>query len=185
MAPLVALLLLLGADAAWASTFALGASTFALRATADKSADRQRIPGQSPRPSSLQGVVRDPDERPVPGAQVELRQRAASGRPVAFGATRATTTSADGVFRFLDVPAGDYTITVTHPQYQPFTSEGLRVGASELLTTTVALAPVAPAAPVAPVAPDAPDAPDAPVAPVAPAALDAPAFAIQYSRTRS
>src|SRR5688572_22374778 len=134
MAPLVALLVVLGADAAWA----------------------QRIPGQSPRPSSIHGVVRGAGERPVPGAQVELRQRAASGRPVAFGDTRQAITSADGVFRFLDVPAGDYTITITHPQYQPLTSDLLRVGGGELVTTALVMTPVAAAAPVAPVAPVAP-----------------------------
>ena len=142
MAPLVALLLLFGADLAWASTFALRAS-----------ADRQRIPGQSPRPSSIQGVVRDADERPVPGAQVELRQRAASGRPVAFGDTRQASTTADGVFRFLDVSAGDYTITITHPQYQSLTSDVLRVGPGELVTTSLSLQPLAPVAPVSPVSP--------------------------------
>jgi hypothetical protein len=118
MAPLVVLFVLLGADVAWAA---------------------QRIPGQSPRPSSIQGIVRDQNERPVSGAQVELRQRAPSGRPVAIGGTGETSTSADGVFRFLDVPAGDYTITVTHPQHQPFTGDLLRVGPGELVTTALSL----------------------------------------------
>ena len=130
----------------------------------------QRIPGQSPRPSSVQGVVRDVDGRPVPGAQVELRQRAPSGRPVAFGETRQTLTSADGVFRFIDLPAGDYAITVTHPQYQPFASDQLRLGASELVTTELTLQPLAPPAPPAPPAPSAPPAPPAPSGAVRPRA---------------
>ena len=142
MAPLIALLLVLAADPAWASTFALRAS-----------ADGQRIPGQSARPSSIQGVVNDPDGRPVPGAQVGLRQVAASGRPVAFGNTRQTATSADGVFRFLDVEAGDYTITISHPQYQPFTSDVLRVGAGALVTTTLSVRLLAETSPVPPPAP--------------------------------
>jgi hypothetical protein len=133
MAPLIAVVLLLAADAG--------------------AANGQRIPGQSPRPSSIQGVVNDPDGRPVPGAQVELRQRAASGRPVAFGGTRQTTTSGDGVFRFLDVAGGDYTIVITHPQYQPFTSDVLRVGASELVTTRLTVRPIAAAPAVPPPAP--------------------------------
>jgi hypothetical protein len=37
------------------------------------------------------------------------------------------------------VPAGDYTITVTHPLYQPFTGDLLRVGPSELVTTALSL----------------------------------------------
>jgi hypothetical protein len=141
MAPIVVLLLVLGADMAWA----------------------QRIPGQSPRPSSIQGVVNDSDGRPVPGAEVELRQRAASGRPVAFDDVRRTTTSADGVFRVLDVAAGDYTITITHPQFQSLTSDVLRVGPADLVTTALMLRPVAAAV--------SPPAPVAPVPPMSPAAV--------------
>lgn len=135
MAPLVVLLLLLGADAASA----------------------QRIPAQSPRASSIQGVVRSADERPVPGAAVELRQRAPSGRPVALGGTRQAVSSADGVFRFLNLPAGDYSISISHPQYEPLTSELLRVASGELITTALVLRPApAPSAPAAPPAPSEP-----------------------------
>lgn len=137
MAPLIAFFVLLASDVAWA----------------------QRVPGQSPRPSSIQGIVRGADGRPIPGAQVDLRQRAPSGRPVAFGDTRQTLTSADGVFRFIDVPAGDYAITVTHPQYQPFAREQLRIGASELVTTELTLQPLGSSAPAAPPAPAPPSAP--------------------------
>ena len=107
----------------------------------------QRIPAQSSRSSSIQGIVRDADGRPIPGAQVELRLRAASGRPVAIGGTRTTQASADGVFRFLAVAPGEYTITITHPQYQPRTTEVLRVTTGELVTTSLQLEPSKPLEP--------------------------------------
>ena len=112
-------------------------------------ADAQRIPGQSPGTSSIQGAVRDADERPVGGARVQLRQQPG-------GAIRETITTGDGIFRFVDVPAGDYTIAVTHAEYQPSTSAVLRLSSSELLTTTVTLQRVEPLAPSAPSAPGAP-----------------------------
>lgn len=143
MALLLIMVMLLGADAAFA----------------------QRIPAQSLRASSIQGMVRDADGRPIPAARVELRLRAASGRPVASGGTRETFTSADGVFRFLDVTAGQYTLAITHPQYRTQASDVIRVGNGELVTTSLTLTPVAPDAPAAPVAPDAPVAPATTVRP--------------------
>jgi hypothetical protein len=135
--PIIAVLVLLGANVAWA----------------------QRIPAQSLRRSSIQGVVNDPNGRPVPAAHVELDQRGRSGRPVASGKTRQTLTSADGVFRFVDLPEGDYTITITHNQYQRFTSDLLRLGAAELVTTDLMLQPLPPAASSAPIpVPQAPGA---------------------------
>lgn len=82
---------------------------------------------------------------------------------MAIGGTRQTTTSADGVFRIVDVPAGDYTITVAHPLYQPFTADLLRVGPGELVTTAVSLRPVA-AQPQEPGEPQEPQEPQVPVA---------------------
>jgi hypothetical protein len=137
----------------------------------------QRIPGQSARQSSLQGIVRDEDGRGIPGVDVELRQRAASGRPVAFGETRRTTTAADGVFRFIELPAGDYTIALTHPRYEPRAAEALRIGRSEFITTDLTLKRVGAApAPAAEAPPEAVSPygrvirprPDVPVEPAAP-----------------
>ena len=119
----------------------------------------QRIPGQSARQSSLQGIVRDEDGRGIPGVEIELRQRAASGRPTAFGDTRRTTTSADGVFRFLELPAGEYSLALTHPGFEPLAAETLRIGRSELVTTELTMKragvvpPAAAPTPVEPVSP--------------------------------
>jgi hypothetical protein len=145
MALLLAVLMLCGADAAFA----------------------QRIPAPSARASSIQGVVRAPDGRPIPGARVELRLRTASGRPVAVGGTRETMTTADGVFRFLDVVPGEHSITVTHPQYQSRTADALRLTTGELLTASLELEPSGPT-PVEPLAPVEPLEPQAVVSPVRP-----------------
>lgn len=110
----------------------------------------QTIPGQSPRPASIQGVVRADDGRAVPGVQVEVRQRAPSGRPVAFPDPRRTTTSADGIFRFVDLPAGDYTIALTAEGFEPLSRSDLRIRASELVTVELTLRRVGAAAPAKP-----------------------------------
>lgn len=102
-------------------------------------AHAQQIPGQSSRAASIQGIVRSDDGRPIPGVQVELRQRAASGRPVAFPDPRRTTTTADGIFRFLDLPAGEYTIALTAAGFEPLSHSDLRIRRSELVTTELVM----------------------------------------------
>jgi protocatechuate 3,4-dioxygenase beta subunit len=73
----------------------------------------QRIPRQSLRPAAIQGRVVDENGRGIPGVDVELRRRSESGRAVALPGTRRATTGADGVFRFLELDAGDYGIALT------------------------------------------------------------------------
>ncbi len=111
----------------------------------------QRIPGQSERPASIQGVVRGDDGRAIANAQVSLQLRATSGRPVAFADPRRTTTTVEGIFRFLDVAAGEYSISVTADGHEPLTRTDLRLGRSELVTTELVLKRIAlPAQPAAP-----------------------------------
>ncbi|HJR58016.1 MAG TPA: carboxypeptidase-like regulatory domain-containing protein [Vicinamibacterales bacterium] len=99
----------------------------------------QQIPGQSARAGSIQGVVRGQDGRGIAGAQVELRPRAVSGRPVAFPDPRRATTTAEGIFRFVNLPAGEYSIAVTAAGFEPLTRTDLRIGRSELVTTELVL----------------------------------------------
>jgi hypothetical protein len=72
------------------------------------------------------------DGRGVAGAEVVLRS---GTREVAR-----TQTSGDGIFRFIDVPPGEYTVAVTREGYTPLTQPGLRVGASELVSVELKLA---------------------------------------------
>jgi hypothetical protein len=99
----------------------------------------QRIPGQSERTAVIQGRVIDERGRGIPGVDVELRRRSQSGRPVALAETRRTTSSADGVFRFLDLPAGDYGITLTRDGYTPLTRNDLHLGRSELVSVELTM----------------------------------------------
>lgn len=100
----------------------------------------QRIPGQTPRPAAIQGRVIDDAGRGIPGVNVELRRRSESGRPVALPSTERTTTSADGVFRFLDLAAGEYGITLTREGYVSLTRNDLRIARSELVSVELTLA---------------------------------------------
>ncbi len=61
--------------------------------------------------SQLQGVVHDPQHRPLPAAHVTL----AAARS-AF--TLSTDSNSEGAFTLPNVPLGDYTVTVTHPGFQ-------------------------------------------------------------------
>jgi len=76
---------------------------------------------------ALRGSVTDADGTPIANASVTLQ-----------GALRATAaTDASGAFRFRDLPAGTYGVSVAKAGYAPATLDGIAVGADE---TTVAIA---------------------------------------------
>ncbi len=60
--------------------------------------------------SQLQGVVHDPQHRPIPGAHITL-----TAAHSAF--TQSTDTNAEGAFSLSTLPLGDYTVTITHPGF--------------------------------------------------------------------
>ena len=61
--------------------------------------------------SQLQGVVHDSQHRPLPGAHIAL----AAARS-AF--TASADTNSEGAFTLLNIPLGDYTVTITHAGFQ-------------------------------------------------------------------
>src|ERR1017187_5148346 len=61
--------------------------------------------------SHLQGVVHDSQHRPLPGAHIAL----AAARS-AF--TASADTNSEGAFTLLNIPLGDYTVTITHAGFQ-------------------------------------------------------------------
>ena len=107
----------------------------------------QRIPGQSVRPAAIQGRVIDESGRGIPAVDVELRRRSESGRALALPGTRRTTTGADGVFRFLDLDAGDYGITLTRDGYTTLARGDLRIERSELVSVELTMRRVGTTAP--------------------------------------
>lgn len=104
-------------------------------------------PPERSRPSSISGRVVDAAGRPIPGVEVELRVRTPSGRPPAFGGSRRANTNADGIFYITDLPAGEYTLALSHPDFHPMPPQPLRIRPSELVTTELILERVESAAP--------------------------------------
>lgn len=95
------------------------------------SAAGQQIPQQRPARASIQGLVTDERGRGLPGAEVALKS---DSREVAR-----TLTTGDGVFRFTDLPPGEYVLSIARGGYAPLNQGGLRVGTSELVTVELKL----------------------------------------------
>jgi hypothetical protein len=87
-------------------------------------------PAASQKLGEIDGVVTDTLLRPVARAEV-----------VVFRTDIRLETNAEGRFRFVDVPAGQYLIIVRRVGYRP-TSAVVQVGASETLRLAYALEPV-------------------------------------------
>jgi hypothetical protein len=61
--------------------------------------------------SQVQGVVHDPQHRPLPGSHVTL-----AAAHSAF--TESTESNGEGAFILTNVPLGDYTVTIAHPGFE-------------------------------------------------------------------
>jgi hypothetical protein len=108
----------------------------------------QQIPGQRARRSSIQGRVSDESGRGVPGAGVVLKS---GSRELAR-----TETTGDGVFRFLDLPAGDYSLSLTREGYAPLSQGGVHVGDAEMVSVDLKLARTGPGQPSKTITPGPP-----------------------------
>jgi hypothetical protein len=98
-----------------------------------KSAAQQRLPGQTaPKQGALQGLVRGANGRPVIGATVILRN-------VTTGQTLQKISNSQGVFRFIDVPPGNYDLNVVATGFEEFTNPSLQLKAGDSLVCEVTL----------------------------------------------
>jgi hypothetical protein len=86
-----------------------------------QSVGQQRLPGQSaPKKATLQGVVRDANGKPVIGATVWLRDLASDQKLEKLSGSQ-------GVFRFIDVPPGNYELKILAAGFQEFSTTALQL----------------------------------------------------------
>ena len=96
-------------------------------------ASQQQLPGKAPQKTgALEGVVRNSNGQPVGGASVAIRN-------VATGEVRKTTTTAEGVFRLIDLPPGKYELNVAGNGYETLTEADLTVTAGQVVVHDVKL----------------------------------------------
>jgi len=77
--------------------------------------------------SALEGTVIDPASAVVPNAPVTLTE-------TETGTTRATTTDVSGLFRFLDLAPGTYSVSVHATGFKGYTQNNIIVAANEIRT---------------------------------------------------
>jgi len=84
----------------------------------------------------IQGIVHDPQHRPVSGASVKLQASTSDW-------SQTTQTDDNGEFSFAAVPIGDYKITVTQPKFQAAEQTiTVDAGSSPILHFPLAIAPL-------------------------------------------
>jgi hypothetical protein len=105
---------------------------------------QQQLPGKAPQKTgAVEGRVRDANGRPVGGATATLRN-------LATGEIRKETTNAEGVFRLVDVPAGEYELGIAGAGYETLVEANVTIAAGGLLTREIKLVAAAGATPPAP-----------------------------------
>ena len=80
---------------------------------------------------SIEGTVKDPSGAAIPGATVEISYAVS-------GFTRTTTTGADGIFRFTNVPFNPYHMAVSAKDFAPY-SQDVDVRSAVAISVEVAL----------------------------------------------
>jgi hypothetical protein len=96
---------------------------------------QQRIPRQTQnKTTALEGIVRQPGGRGVGGAKVTLRAGADE--------VRSTLTSAEGVFRLLDLPPATYTLIVEKENYETLSRPNLQLQPTEVTSVELVLPPL-------------------------------------------
>ena len=106
-----------------------------------QSTSQQRLPGQSSsKNAALQGIVRQENGRAVIAAHVILRSASTNQ-------ALERTTDAQGVFRFIDVPPGNYELTIVAPGFNDFANPTLRLKPGDNLIFELALIASPPTSP--------------------------------------
>ena len=106
-----------------------------------QSTSQQRLPGQSSsKNAALQGMVRQENGRAVVAAHVILRSASTNQ-------ALERTTDAQGVFRFIDVPPGNYELTIVAPGFKDFANPPLRLKPGDNLIFELALIASPPTSP--------------------------------------
>lgn len=97
---------------------------------------QQRIAQQKKVQSgAIEGLVRDGNGRPVPGATVTLRDLS-TNEPCK---KCSVMTNADGVFRFIDVPAARYELKITQEGFEPYSEPTLQLGPGQVVDRDIKL----------------------------------------------
>ncbi len=84
--------------------------------------------------ADLQGTVRDATEAVVPNATVTARNAATN-------LTRTATTNEEGSYRIINLPPGDYEITVEAPSFKKWVSPAVNVTVGQAAELNVTLSP--------------------------------------------
>lgn len=99
---------------------------------------QQRIPRQTtPATAAVQGVLRNPLGLGLGGAAVRLRN-------LADGRTFETTTTGDGVFRFLKLPSGHYELKANLDGFEPLARDDIHLHAGDVFALDAVLTPIPP-----------------------------------------
>ncbi|HYA89462.1 MAG TPA: carboxypeptidase-like regulatory domain-containing protein [archaeon] len=101
----------------------------------------QRLPGKAAeKTGALEGMVRDANGRPVPGARVTLRN-------LASGKIYDGTSTAEGVFRVIELPAGRYELKAACEGYAELPVAEVALAAGEVAVREITLTALPPAPP--------------------------------------
>ena len=122
----------------------LPASSSAAIKFAAVAAQQQQLPGKAPQKTgAVEGAVHTADGRAVGGATATLRN-------LSTGEIRKATSTAQGIFRLLDVPPGKYELSIIATGYDAFVESAPTIAAGDLLTRQIALTAIPGAAQPAP-----------------------------------
>ncbi len=105
----------------------------AVRFAAGAAAQQQQLPGKAPQKTgAIQGVVHDSNSRAVGAANIVLRN-------AATGEIRKTTSTAEGIFRFAELPPGKYELSVACAGYETSAETEVNVLAGDNLIREIKL----------------------------------------------